>query len=75
MHLLFIPRLFPMLQPQPDRNYRHDNQDNPCPVLQMLVNIMQPRTNHFSTHITERGKDQGPGNRAKDVQRQENFRR
>ena len=41
----------------------------------MLVEIMQPRTYHLASHVTERRKDQRPGNGAKNIQRQENFRR
>ena len=44
-------------------------------MLQVLVKVMQPWTNHFATDVTERRKDKRPCNRAKNIERQENFRR
>ena len=36
---------------------------------------MQPGRNHFPPYITERRKDQRPGNRAHNIERQKNFGR
>ena len=55
--------------------HHHHREDQPDPVLQMGVQMMQPRANHLAAEIANGGKQQGPHQRSDNIQRQENARR
>jgi hypothetical protein len=69
---LFLPAPF---QPPAHAHHQNHDQNQPDPVLQMLVEIVQPRRNHLTTSVTDSGKNQRPGKCAKDIQWQKDFRR
>lgn len=69
---LFLPAPF---QPPAHAHHQNHDQNQPDPVLQMLVEIVQPRRNHLTTSVTNSGKNQRPGKCAENIQRQKDFRR
>ncbi len=55
----FLPAPF---QPPAHAAYQNHDQNQPDPVLQMLVEIVQPRRNHLPTSVTDSGKNQRRAN-------------